>query len=439
MQPHEPQEHPELAQPDETVPADDAPPSAGPWSTISRRVLLAGAAAAAAIGSVSAFAKTEDAADPPSRGDVLAYIGTYTPNGQGIHVRRVDPTTGNLIRVTEFLSGVNPSWIAFNPAKTFLYTANEIDNFNGTKAGSVSAYAVNRANGDLTLLNTVSSQGAGPAHLSVDPSGKWVLVANYGEGNVAVLPVQGDGSLSNATDVKNDADACGATKCAVGPKHAQKANAWSYANSGHDAPHAHMIATDPGGNFAIVNDLGLDLTIVWNFDRVNGKLSNPRTVPSSPGAGPRHFAFHPNGRWFYRLNEESSTLDFLTYDPGTGTLTPVQEVSTLPPNFVGTDYTSEVMVSADGRYVYAANRLHDTIATFAIGGTGRVTRLGEEWTRGDYPRSFGIEPSGRFMYVCNHRGDSVTVFRLLGGGRSLRFTELYVPVGSPAVITFLQI
>jgi 6-phosphogluconolactonase (cycloisomerase 2 family) len=263
-------------------------------------------------------------------------------------------------------------------------------------------------------------------------------VANYGGGNVAVLPINADGSLGRPTDIQQDANAClPGPRCPVGPIIAQNAPPGSFARSGHDAPHAHAIDTDPAGNYAIANDLGLDLTIIWKFDRVSGKLLDPKRFPSSPGAGPRHFAFHPNGRWFYSLNEEASTLAFMIYDANSGSLQPVDEISTLPKDFAGTNFTSEVMVSPNGRFVYAANRLHDTIAIFSISGSGRPELIGEEWTRGDYPRSFNIDPSGRFMYVCNHRGDSVVTFRIDGDGRHLRFKGQYTPVGSPAVIVFL--
>jgi 6-phosphogluconolactonase len=421
---------------------NEAQQPGGAAAPISRRIFLAGVAAVAAAQSVSlasvSQAETEDADHQKGGGELLAYVGTYTPNGQGIYLFSVDPDSGALKQLKVFPSTTNPSWLAFDPGHKFLYAGNEIANFNGTTSGSVSAYAVNQTNGDLTLLNTVSSEGAGPAHVSVDPSSKFVLVANYGGGNVAVLPIHPDGSLGNATDVKSDTSAC-SPPCAVGPIHAHNAPPGSFAISGHDAPHAHMIQTDPAGNFVFVNDLGLDLTQVWKFDRVNGKLSDPKSVPSSPGAGPRHFAFHPNGRFFYSLNEEASTLAFMTYNASTGTLTPVQELSTLPKAFVGTNFTSEVLVSQDGKFVYAANRLHDTIAVFSVGGSGALTLLDETWTRGDYPRNFNIEPSGRFMYVCNHRGDSITTFQLMGNGSKVTFTGMYTAVGSPAVIVFHRI
>ena len=401
-----------------------------PFGVISRRDLLKGAAATLAVASAAP-------ASAKPAGTILAYVGTYTPNGQGIHRFNVDPSTGSLTQQKIFPSTINPSWLAFHPSNTYLYAADEISNFNGTTNGAVTAYAV-LSNGDLIALNTVSSGGSGPAHVSVHPTGKWVLVANYGGGNVAVLPINPDGSLGNATDIRVDVTACSPV-CLVGPTHAAEAPPGSFAISGHDAPHAHMIQSDPAGNFVLVNDLGLDLTIIWSFDGVNGKLLSPRTVPSSAGAGPRHFAFHPNGLWFYSLNEEASTLAFMTYDATTGSLSPVQEISTLPDAFVGTNFTSEVMVSQDGRFVYAANRLHDSIAVFAVDGTGLLTRVGEEWTRGDYPRNFNIEPTGKFLYACNHRGDSITTFRIDAGGGKLKFTDHYTAVGSPAVIVFLTL
>jgi 6-phosphogluconolactonase len=406
------------------------PNSAGP---VSRRNLLGGAAALAAAGASSRLAQSQG---PSKKGTILAYIGTYTPNGQGIHRFQVDLTTGALTNLKAFAS-VNPSWIAFDPTYRFLFAVNEISNYNGTTTGSVTSYRVDPATGDLTLINVVTSGGAGPAHLSVHPSGKWVFVANYGGGNVAVLPVDASGHLSAPSDIQADANTCVPGPCALGPTHAVKAPPGSFAVSGHDAPHAHMIQSDPSGNYVVANDLGLDRTIVWKLDKTLGKLTDPKTVSSSPGAGPRHFVFHPSGRLFYSINEEASTLSFMTYDASTGTLTPVSEISTLPPAFVGTNFTSELIVSSDGRFLYGLNRLHDTVAIFAIDGVGMPTLIGEEWTRGDYPRSCGIDPTGNFLYVCNHRGDSVVTFRIDGGGRRLTFTDRYTAVGSPAVITFL--
>jgi 6-phosphogluconolactonase len=399
----------------------------------SRRAVLRSATGVLAGGATAALAQFGNSS---RTGRVVAYVGTYTPNGQGIHLFDVNLSNGNLTKLT-VVPANNPSWLALHPMKTFMYAANEISNFNGGTTGAVSAYSVSVANGNLTLLNMMTSGGAGPAHLSVDPSGKFVLVANYGGGNVAVLPILANGSLGNPTDVKNDTSAC-SPACPVGPVNAVNGPPGSFAISGHDAPHAHMIQTDATGNFAFVQDLGLDLTIVYKFDRVNGKLLSPKTVPSSAGAGPRHFGLHPNGKWFYSLNEESSTLTFMRWDGASGTLTPVEETTTLPKGFEGTNFTSEVILSNHGRFIYCLNRLHNSIAVFEVEDNGRPKLVSETLTRADYPRNCAIDPTGSFLYVCHNRSDNVTAFRVNPGSGKLTFTGDYTGVGSPSVITFLN-
>ena len=399
---------------------------------VSRRALLQGATLLVAAGPIASLANDDRDGDDRPGAPLLTYISSYTPNGQGIALYSMDSATGKLtfIKVAA-ASAVSPSWMALHPHGKLLYTANETDNFNGTTNGSVSAYAVNRATGDLTLLNTVSSQGGGPVYVSVDPLGQFVLVANYTGGSVAVLPILADGSLGDATDVQADVGS-------VGPLHATDGPPGSFAVSGHDAPHAHMIQTDRSGKFVVHADLGQDRLYSWTLQRAGGKLIANSAVALPPGDGPRHFCFHPNGQWLYCAQEEASTLTLFVYDPGTGLLTKQQTVSTLSKDFVGTSFASEVRVSADGSFVYAANRLADSIAIFTIDAdTGLLRRVGEEWTRGDYPRSFTLDPTGRFLLSCNQRSDAVTTFCIEDGGRQLRFTGQYVAVGSPACILFL--
>jgi 6-phosphogluconolactonase (cycloisomerase 2 family) len=374
-------------------------------------------------------------AAPPPRGRTLAFVASYSSpqgpegshgNGKGIYLFEMDPASGKLEPREIFPSDANPSWLAFNPARTHLYSANE------TAEGTVSAWAVDGASGRLKLLNTVSSQGAGPTHLSVHPAGGHVLVANYYGGTAAVLPLRASGELGDASDVQRDTGT-------VGPASASSAPAGSFAISGHDKPHAHMIQPDPAGRFVLAADLGLDRILVWRFDAEGGRLmpNDPPFVALPAGDGPRHFAFHPNGKWLYSLQEEASTLVTFDYDPERGRLKAVQSISTLPKGFVGTNFTSEVIVSADGRFVYAANRLHDSIAWFAVSPTGTLTWTGEEWTRGDYPRSFNIDPSGNFLYSCNQRGDAVATFRVNRKTGGLSFTGQYTAVGTPSAIVFL--
>jgi len=403
---------------------------------ISRRGLLTGAAALTAIPSAYGWADKHD--DGPN-GSVLFYAGTYTPNGQGIYLFSLNLGTGALTQMKVAAAIPSPSWIAIHPNGKYLYAVNEISNFNGTTSGSVSALSIDRTNGNLTLLNVVSSQGGGPAHLSVDPLGQFVFVANYGGGSFAVLPINGDGSLSSASDTRLDVGS-------VGPTKATNAPPGSFAISGHDAPHAHMIQADPAGKFVLGVDLGQDRIYSWLLNRGAGKLidNNPPFVALPPGDGPRHLAFHPNGLFLYSIQEESSTLQFFTYNATTGALNPQQMVSTLPPGFAGTDFTSEVRVSHDGKFLYAANRLHDTISFFDIDVTGRLKRVGEVSTLGDYPRSFTIDPTGNYLICCNQRSDALTTFRIRasngeGEGLANRLvsTGLYTPLGSPAVIAFL--
>jgi 6-phosphogluconolactonase (cycloisomerase 2 family) len=196
-----------------------------------------------------------------------------------------------------------------------------------------------------------------------------------------------------------------------------------------------MIEADPTGRFVISTDLGLDQILVWKFDERAGVLSpnDPPAISLPPGDGPRHFAFHPNGHWLYSLQEEASTVVLFDYDSEKGRLAPRQTISSLPPGFAGTNFCS------DGRFVYAANRLHDTIAFFSVGEKGALTFAGEEWTRGDYPRSFNIEPTGNLLYSCNQRSDAVTAFRIDRNSGGLTFTGHFTPVGSPSIILFLDL
>jgi 6-phosphogluconolactonase len=367
----------------------------------------------------------------------LAYVGTYSSRegqnrGQGIHIFEMNPSNGALTPRAIERSESNPSWLAFNRTRTHLYAANEIAD-PSTGSGSVSAYAVDGSTGRLTLLNTVSSEGAGPAHLSMHPAGKHALVANYHGGSVAVLPIQPDGRLVSASDVKRHQGTAGPTRPWSAPP-------GSFAISGHDRPHAHMIEADASGRFVLAADLGLDEIRIWRFDDSKGTLTanDPPAVALPPGDGPRHFAFHPNRRWLYSLQEEASTIVTFEYDASTGRVRAKQTVSTLPSGFAGTNFTSEIALSPDARFVYAGNRLHDSIAWFSIGAEGTLTWVGEEWTRGDYPRNFTIDPSGDYLFSCNQRSDAITSFRINRRSGALTFTGQYIPVGSPAQIVFLS-
>jgi 6-phosphogluconolactonase (cycloisomerase 2 family) len=379
---------------------------------------------------------------------LMAYVGTFSSplhdvlptqvdlppgNGRGIHIFQVNRSTGALTPQGIYESGTSPSCLVVNADGTRLYSANETDRVGDAKEGTVSAFAVNREDGSLKLLNTIRSRGAGPTYVSIHPSKRFLLVANYFGGSIAVLPIQPDGSLGEATDVKIDAGS-------IGPTRAKNAPPGSFAFSGHDRTHAHMVLSDHAGYFVLHADNALDKIFVWQFDFETGllKKGDSPSVSFPPGDGPRHFCFHPNARWLYSIQEEGSTVVFFEYDFLRGYLFARQTVSTLPPGFAGSNFCSEIMVSNDGRFLYAGNRLHDSIAIFSIGKTGELSYLGEEWTRGNYPRSFNFDPSGSFLYCCNQRDDNVVVFAVNKKNGGLKFTGHYAPVGNPSIIVFSE-
>jgi 6-phosphogluconolactonase len=370
------------------------------------------------------------------RKPAFAYVGTYTlpvdgsGNGKGIYLCEVDAGSGELKQMKLAAETPSPSWLSLHPSGKYLYAVNEISTFEGN-SGSVTAFALDPQTRELRSLNTVNSGGAGPAHMSVDATGKFAFVANYIGGSIAVLPILEDGRLGPACYARKDTGS-------LGPKHATNAPPGSFAISGHDAPHAHMIQADPHNRFVLYADLGQDRIYVNQFDNVKGQLisaANP-FVTFPPGDGPRHFVFHPNGRWFYSIQEEASTIAFFRYDDRSGALAHQQTLSTLPSGYEGTNFCSEIAISANGRFLYGVNRLHDSIATFSIGTDGMLQHLDDTPSQGDYPRYIAIEPNGRFLYACNQRSDAITTFRIDEKGGRLTFTGKYQGVGSPSCIVF---
>lgn len=380
---------------------------------------------------------------------LMAYVGTFSSplkdtlptqvdlppgNGRGIHLFEVNRLTGAWLERGVLELGTSPSCLVASADGKRLYSANETDRVGPHAHGTVSCYSVDTQDGSLALINSVDSGGAGPTYVSLVPGGKHLLVANYFGGSVAVLPVLEDGRLGPATDVLLD-------EGTIGPTTAVNAPRGSFAFSGHDRTHAHMIQSDPSGRFVLHADLGLDKIFISRMDYDLGKLipNDPSSAALPPGDGPRHFHFHPSGRWLYSVQEEGSTVVFFEFDSVTGRLLERQTISTLPTGFAGSNFCSEILVSPDGRFVYAGNRLYDTIAIFAIGNDGRLSYLGEEWTRGNYPRSFSFDPSGTFLYCCNQRADNVTTFRVDRETGLLKFTGQFVPVGNPSHIVMIDL
>lgn len=284
------------------------------------------------------------------------------------------------------------------------------------------------ADGALTELNQVSSGGAGPVYLSLTPNGRHLLVANYVSGSIAVLPVKEDGSLGEATDKHQDEGPAGAGKPAAAAE-------GSFAISDHNGPHAHMIAADPQGKYVFSTDLGLDRIYQYRLDDAAGKLTPndpPFIAASSQGAGPRHFVFTPKGDGIWLINEEASTLTHYRLDTAKGTLSEGKTVSALPEGYKGTSFAAGMALSRDGKQLYVANRLHNSVAHFTVSADGELIHQDDIWTRGDYPRTVTLDPTGQWLYVMNQRSDNITRFKVAPHGGKLTFEPGYVAVGSPS-------
>ena len=389
--------------------------------------------ATAALAPACVLPRRAACADTGPQSPTYAFVGTYTPNGGGIYLFSVDAASGALTQMHVFDDIRNPSWLAINPARTRLYAISEIDNFQDTHGGAVISYAIDAATLQIKRLNAVSSRGATPSHISVHPSGKFAFVANFGGGNVVVFPIGADGALGEASDVRPS----------VGARHHGRAvddPLGQFAVSDHDSPHPHMVAADPSGQFVVANDAGLDLTLIWRLDMQAGRLlpADAPVVAAPSGSAPRHFVFHPNGRFFYNLYEHDAKIAVYDYDTARGAMKLKQSISTLPAKFAGSNLSSEIIITADGRFLYASNRLHNSIAVFAVGGDGQLRSVAENWAHADSPRNICIDPSGEFLYSCNQKGDSITSFRISAASGTLSFTGRFEPVGSPAAIVFVK-
>jgi len=374
--------------------------------------------------SVPLTPRAQGAEKAAGKSDCLVYIGTYTgQKSKGIYAYRFDAATGQLVSLGLVAGTVNPSFLAVHPNRRFLYVVNEIADYEGRKSGAVSAFAIDRGTGKLTFLNKVSSRGADPCYLVADKTGKSLLVANYSGGSVAVLPVLEDGRLGDASALVQHAGS------SVNPERQQ-------------GPHAHSINLSPDNRFAIAADLGLDQLLVYRWDPAKGALApnNPPFAKVNPGAGPRHLAFHPSGRFAYLINEMQSTVSAFAYDAARGILRELQTISTLPKDFAGDNTTAEVQVHPTGEFLYGSNRGHDSIAVFAIdAGKGTLTPVDHVAMRGKTPRNFGIDPTGSYLLAANQDSDSILVFRIDPKTGRLTPTGQVLEVPSPVCVKFVAI
>ena len=354
----------------------------------------------------------------------LVYVGTYTDKGsKGIYAYRFDPSSGELGDVGLAATTDNPSFLAVAADNKHLYALNEIIKFDAAETGAVTTYGLDRNSGKLTPLQQVSSLGPGPAHLSVDRSGKYLLVANYDGGSIAVFPIQKDGTLGTRT--------------------AFVQHTGSSANKDRQAgPHAHEIQATANNKFVLVADLGLDELLVYRFDANTGALSpaNPPFVKVAAGSGPRHFALAPNGKFVYLVNELSSTVTAYSFDASSGRMTELQTISTLPQGFKGESTTAEITTDAAGKFLYASNRGDDSIAIFAIDAkTGKLSLVDRVKTGGKEPRHFTLDPTGNWLFAENQDSNDIRVFRVDSKSGRLTPTSRSVQVNSPVCVVFVPI
>ena len=361
--------------------------------------------------------------------DTLVYVGTYTGNdSKGIYLFKLKAedvdSSQNVTLVPLGLAAetASPSFLAIEPKRRLLFAVGEIDNFDGRRTGAVSAFSIDPATGKLTLLNQQPSVGSGPCHLILDRDGRNVLVANYGSGSVAVLPVAPDGRLGEASDVEQHAGK------SVNPRR-------------QEGPHAHCVTLDPAGRRVFVCDLGLDKVMIYRFDSEKGEMTpnEPAFAAVKPGAGPRHLAFRPDGRFAYVINELDSTVTGFAYDAASGALDEVQTVSTLPPEFDGENTTAEIAVHPSGKYLYGSNRGHDSVVLFAIDeDAGTLAYVDEQGTGGRTPRHFELDRAGKHLIIANQATDTLLVCRVDGASGRLKPSGALVEAPTPVCVKFFE-
>lgn len=369
-----------------------------------------------AAGSLLCLSQTVFAAD------YFIYVGTYTnQKSKGIYAWRFDPAAGKLAALGLVAETSSPSFLAVHPNGRFLYAVNEVSVYEGQRAGSVSAFAIDQKTGSLSLLNAASTRGPGPCHLALDRSGKCLIVANYGGGSIAAFPVDADGRLGEASAFFQNSGAVALRERQGGP-------------------HAHCVLVSPDNRFLLVADLGLDQVQVYRLDAAKAQLTpnTPLFAKVAPGSGPRHLVFHPSGRFVYVINEIKSTIGTFSYSSSTGELHDLQTVSTLPKDFHGENNSAEIAAHPSGRFVYTSNRGDDSIAVFEVDRTsGTLKPVERVPTQGKVPRNFAIDPTGSYLLVANQNSDNIVLFRIDRSTGRLTPANQVIETPSPVCITFV--
>jgi len=358
------------------------------------------------------------------KGDYLLFVGTYTARGsKGVYAYRFSAPSKELIPLGLVAETPNPSFLAIDPTGRFLYAVNELEKYQGEASGSVSAFAIDKKSGKLSLLNQVSSRGLDPCYVSLDQSGRYVLVANYGSGSVAAFPLLKDGSLGEAASFVQHSG--------TGPDRERQ-----------EGPHAHWVGVMPDNHFAMAVDLGIDEVLVYRLNDKNGSLSanDPAFVKLEPGSGPRHLDCHPNSRFVYVISELQSKINVFSYDAQRGALQPLQSIATVPKEFSGTNYPAEIRVHPNGKFLFASNRGHDSVAAFSIDQKkGTLSPVGHFSTHGKNPRNFEIDPSGSHLFVANQESGNIVIFEIDQSTGKLKSTGQVLHVDSPVCLKFLAV
>jgi 6-phosphogluconolactonase len=358
----------------------------------------------------------------PTSGTATVYIGTYTQKlthvhgtAEGIYVYRLDLATGRLERLSTAPGVVSPSFVTVDAACRYLYSVQEVDEYNGQPGGAVSAFAIDPRTWALSPVNHQHTNGAHPCFVSVDHTGRWLLAANYSGGNASVFPIEANGGLGPAT--------------AVVQHHGPATH--------HDGPHPHSAMSTPDGAYVLVPDCGLDRIAIYHLDTTHGTLAEHDVpwVALRPGAGPRHLAFHPGGAYIYCINERNSTLTAFAYEPSGDVLRELQTVPTLPDDYAGPNTCADIHIDPSGRYLYGSNRGHNSIAGFAVdAATGTLRSLGHTPTAGRTPRNFAIDPAGTFLLAANQDTNSVVTFRIDPATGALVATGQVADIPSPVCV-----
>ncbi len=373
---------------------------------------------------VPALLATLASAQAAKSAKYLLYVGTYTQDtkSKGIYVYSFDPSTGKVTDMGLAAETANPSFVAIDPNGKYLFAVNELQTYQGPNSGGVSAFTIDHASGKLTFLNEVPSRGADPCYILVDKAGKHVLVANYTGGSVAVFPIGPDGKLGEATAFVQH------TGHGTDPKR-------------QEGPHAHSIDLSPDQRFAFVDDLGLNELLVYKYDAAKGTLTpnDPPYAKLDPGIGPRHFVLAPSGKFAYVVAEMGSSVTAFSIDLKAGSLKKLQTISTLPKDYKGENDDAELHIHPNGKFVYASNRGHNTIAVFAVDpAKGTLTQVQDEPTQGEIPRSFELDPTGKFLFAENEKSNSVVIFRIDEKTGRLTATGEKIEVPSPVDVKFLK-